>query len=453
MKKFLFLLGGLLSSWAITAQTLSEADAAILFTGEDINGSARYNALSGAFGALGGDYSAIDVNPAGLAVFKNSGFSASVGIRDTDISSSFYGNTIDNNDNYFDLNQIGGVFVFESGRSSDIKKFALGFNYSMSRDFQNNWFASGVPIDSQGNVIAPLTEVEDPDVLYPNFEGTDFQNSTRGRSDKFVLALASQPNDKLYIGAALNFYDIDFTQLTSYEEFNSDEDGNTLDIFAEDAYTILGNGVSFNVGLITKPTQETRFGIAYQSPTWYEVSQEQIVFDTAVFENGNLDPQTGNGSDAFVFDYNLTTPSKITGSFAYLFGREGLISIDYSYKDYKNIKLRPTNEFNVENQFFSDNLQGSSEFRVGAEWRIDNVSLRGGYRFEENPFRDAIDTDHISGYSLGLGFKFKGNTRLDLAYQTSNNTDIYNFVNASEAEAAALDINNDRITATLVFGL
>lgn len=453
MKKFLFLLGGLLSSWAITAQTLTEADAAILFSGEDINGTARFNAMSGAFGALGGDYSAIDINPAGLAVFKNSGVSASVGVRDTDITSSFYGNNVENNDNYLDINQVGAVFVFETGRSSDIKKFALGFNYSISKDFQNNWFASGLPVDGQGIPIAPLTEIEDPDVLFGNFEGTDFSNFTRGRNDKLTFALASQPNDKVYIGGAVNFYNIDFSQLTNYEEFNSDDNGNTLDILAEDTYTIIGNGVSFSLGLIAKPSQEVRLGVSYQSPTWYDISQEQVVFDTAVFENGDLISGTGNGSDVFVFDYTMTTPGKLTGSFAYLFGKEGLISFDYSYKDYKNIELRPTNTFSTDNQFFSDNLQGSSEFRVGAEWRLDNVSLRGGYRFEESPFRDAVDSDHISGYSLGIGFKFKGNTRFDLAYQTSNNTDIYNFVNAAGAEAADLDINNDRFTATLVIGL
>ena len=453
MKKLLFLLGGLLSSWAITAQTLTEADAAILFTGEDLNGSARYNAMSGAFGALGGDHSAIDVNPAGLAIFKNSGFSASIGVRDTDIESSFYGNGLVTNDNYFDLNQAGGVLVFDAGRRSDVKKIAIGFNYSMSRDFQNNWFASGIPVDGEGNVIAPLTDVVDPDVLFGNFEGTDFQSITNGRNDKLVIAIASQPNDKIYLGASVITYNIDFSQITSYEEFNSDDESNTLSVLAEDQYTIVGNGLSFNLGIIAKPTQEMRFGLSYQTPTWYDLSQEQIVFDTAVFENGDLDPETGIGSDAFVFDYKLTTPGKLTGSFAYLFGKEGLISVDYSYKDYDNLNLRPTRSFNPENAFFTDNLQGSSELRVGAEWRFDNVSLRGGYRFEESPFNDAIDSDHISGYSLGIGLKFKGNARLDLAYQSTSNTDVYNFVNAAGAEAAELDINNDRFTATLVIGL
>ena len=251
----------------------------------------------------------------------------------------------------------------------------------------------------------------------------------------------------------MNFYNVDFAQFTRYEEFNSDDADNTLDVLAEDSYTIVGNGVSFNVGLIAKPNQETRIGISYQSPTWYQVSQEQLVFDTVIFENGEQDPQSGLGSEAFVFDYNLTTPGKITGSFAYLFGKEGLISFDYTYKDFSNIKLRPTNEFSTENQFFGDNLQGTSEFRVGAEWRIDKISLRGGYRFEESPFQDALDTDHLSGYSVGVGIKFNRSSRLDLAYQSTNNTDVYNFVNSAAAEAANLDLTNDRFTATLVFGL
>ena len=66
MKKFLFLIGGLLSSVAINAQVISYSDAAILFSGDDNNGTARFNAMSGAFGALGGDLSGGDVNPAGL---------------------------------------------------------------------------------------------------------------------------------------------------------------------------------------------------------------------------------------------------------------------------------------------------------------------------------------------------------------------------------------------------
>jgi len=73
------------------------------------------------------------------------------------------------------------------------------------------------------------------------------------------------------------------------------------------------------------------------------------------------------------------------------------------------------------------------------------------YLFEESPFEDAIDTDHITGYSFGVGFKLNGGMKLDLAYQNRTNTDVYNFLNTDGADPVELDINNDKITATLVF--
>ena len=123
MKKVLFLLGGLLSSLAINAQVLSNSDVAILFSGEENNGTARFNAMGGAFGALGGDLSAGDINPAGLAIFKNSSFSTSLGLRSTDINANFSGTNTLNQDDYLNLTQGGGVFVFNSGRHSAPRKY------------------------------------------------------------------------------------------------------------------------------------------------------------------------------------------------------------------------------------------------------------------------------------------------------------------------------------------
>jgi len=444
MKKLLFLIGGILSSMAINAQVIDYNQAGILFSNEDTNGTARYNAMSGAFGALGGDMSAGDINPAGLAIFKNTQFSGSLGVNNTNTLSNFYGVGVENTTNNFDLTQLGGVLVFKGN-----SKIAIGFNYSISKDFENNWLAEGTAFDNNNDVIAPLTNFYDPDVIYPNHNGQAFSNFTDGTNKKFVLTLASQQSEKLYVGASLITYNLDYYQNTVTEEFNEDDSGNTFDVLAEEELFTRGSGVAFNVGLIAKPSQEVRLGLAYQSPTWYELSEELITYDDELFFNDEADGLAGSPSNN-IFDYRLITPSKLTGSFAYLFGREGLISFDYSYKNYKNITLRPNNEFTDENQDFNDGLQATSHFKVGGEWRIDNVSLRGGYSFEESPYQDAIDTDHITGYSLGLGFKFKGGTKLDIAYQNRENTDVYNF--SSGAEPVELNINNDRITATFVIG-
>ncbi len=446
MKKLLLLIGGILSSLTFNAQVINYIEAGVLFSNEDISGTARFNAMSGAFGALGGDLSAADINPAGLAVFKNTEFSGTLGVNYNSTLTNFYGTSVQNKTNNLDMTQFGGVLVINGNRQSSNGKIAFGFNYSKTNDFDNSWFARG------NSSFAPITDFYDPDAIYGIPNQQTFRNFTDGSNRKYAFTLASQVSDKIYIGASLVAYDLDFYQNTTTEELNEDSDGNTFDVRAQEDLLTLGSGISFNVGLIAKPSQEVRLGLAYQSPTWYNISESSIIFDDELYFNGQLEERPGPGSKSF-FDYTLVTPSKFTGSFAYLFGKDGLISFDYTYKNYQNITLGPSSEFAVENQIFNDFLSPTNQYKVGAEWRIDYVSLRGGYSFEESPYKDAIDSDNITGYSFGIGLKLKGGLKLDLAYQNSSNTDVYDFLNVDGADPVELDINNDRFTATLVIAL
>ena len=49
------------------SQVLSYSDQAVLFSSEDMLGTARYMGMSGAFGALGNDLTSIEINPAAVA--------------------------------------------------------------------------------------------------------------------------------------------------------------------------------------------------------------------------------------------------------------------------------------------------------------------------------------------------------------------------------------------------
>jgi len=109
------------------SQSLGYQDLALLFSKDNNTGTARFNAMSGAFGALGGDVSAIKINPAGASVFKNSLFSASVNLRNTDITSSYYGNNSTTQEEYFNFSQAGAVFVYKTYENSDWSKFAFSF--------------------------------------------------------------------------------------------------------------------------------------------------------------------------------------------------------------------------------------------------------------------------------------------------------------------------------------
>ena len=66
MKKLNLIFIGIFATSLINAQDISDA---IRYSQNEVQGTARFRALSGAFGALGGDMSAVNINPASSAVF------------------------------------------------------------------------------------------------------------------------------------------------------------------------------------------------------------------------------------------------------------------------------------------------------------------------------------------------------------------------------------------------
>jgi len=183
---------------------------------------------------------------------------------------------------------------------------------------------------------------------------------------------------------------------------------------------------------------------------WYTLSEEFVEYDVNIFENDintDFDFSGLNG-----YDYKLRTPSKLTGSFAYIFNKQGLISLDYIYKNYSNIKLSNAN-FTEENKTFNTDLESTGQLRIGTEWRFDAISIRGGYHIEKSPYKDAMDIEDLEGFSFGAGFKFKGG-KLDFSYQKSSNSTSYNvYAPDSPVNATDLDIDNSKITATLVLNI
>lgn len=448
MKNLLFFVA-LGAGYITYAQTLSYNDLGVLFTQEKIDGTARYNGMSGAFGSLGGDITAIESNPAGAAVFIKSEISFSVDFNGTDTKANYYGENIFSKSNNVKFAQTGGVFVFKSNYAANNEgwnKFAFAFNYSTANEYENFWFA-------QGNSNYP-TWTEDPNFENKQYlfsDGQYFQNSTDGRNNKYTFTAASQYNDNLYIGASLISYDVDYYQFIELEEDNYSFDGDFLEASMYQELLTYGNGFSFNFGIIGKPTKNLRLGFAYQSPVWYNLEETYLEYDTEVYYS-NVDQVYSDYSGVSNFSYSLRTPSKYTGSFAYIFDKSGLISLDYIYKNYSNIKLND-GPFNAENQSFQNDLNGVSEVRVGTEWRIKNASIRGGYHFEQSPYKNSISSDNKDGYSLGLGYNF-GPVKFDIAYQHDSYTAPYNFYpQYPEVNSAELEYKISKVTATLVFNM
>ena len=178
MKKLYFVVM-LCVAYLSNAQTLSYNDIGVLFSKENINGTARYNAMSGAFGALGGDLSAIETNPAGAAVFLKSEFAVSVNNRNIQTTANFYGDSSLTDNDYSNLSQAGGVFVFKTQNNSNWSNVAFGINYSIANNFDNFWVASG------NSGFAPISDIYDNDpVVYINSDGQYFENFSSGKNIK-----------------------------------------------------------------------------------------------------------------------------------------------------------------------------------------------------------------------------------------------------------------------------
>ena len=135
MKKILVSITILISGF-VSAQNLTDA---LRYSVEDLNGTARYRAMSGAFGALGGDFSAIGLNPAGSAVFSSSEIGFSLGNTSLKNKNTYFGKVSDNRSSDFNIGQFGFVFNIPNyNQNSDWKKFSLTFNYQNTKNFDAN---------------------------------------------------------------------------------------------------------------------------------------------------------------------------------------------------------------------------------------------------------------------------------------------------------------------------
>ncbi|WP_461532362.1 OmpP1/FadL family transporter [Sinomicrobium sp.] len=499
MKKVLITLAALGVATQIQAQTINDV---LRFGSENIQGTARYQSMSGAFGALGGDLSALNNNPAGSAVFNNGMLTISGNSYNTKNKTGYFGNYTNTDASDFDLNQLGGVLVFHNNSGSDWKKISLAFNFEKTNNFENEFIASGTSdqsIDRYFMSFANGTPLGDLGVFDDEFMGdayldigsaygfgtqqaflgyyggifdpvdTDdnnteyvsnvpggsvnqyFLQSTTGYNNKFTVNVAGQYTENFYVGASLNFHDVQYEKYTQLDEDGYSSPAMEFITFDNLLFT-QGSAFSFSLGGIARVGEMVRLGLSYQSPTWYNLNDEL----SQRMETSNEDSRLAEIDLNYVNvleDYKIQIPSKYTGSVALIFGQQGLISLDYSYQDMSNAKLKPTSvpAYQTENQYISNNLQAVSTVRLGGEYRINHFSLRGGYRYEQSPYDSDMIGD-LNGYSVGLGYDF-GSTRIDATfgqYMRDYKSPLYE---QGLTNTADIDSKNTNVTLSLTFNL
>lgn len=444
--------------------------------------------MGGAFGALGGDISAISVNPGGLGVFRSSEIMFSPGLTYDQTNTHYISNSTEDNIYQFGLNSLGFVASYDL-ENSDTRWVNANFSvaYNKMNDFNSNaimrdenvfslleeyvysannneWspfyhelFWQSFIIDTVANYPLP-TEYRSYITDTINYDPAAFSINqqktlrTEGSTGEVVVAFGANYAHKLYVGASIGIYRLDYKEYSSHYEY---ENANTMDINNFDYFQLneisktTGTGFSLKVGAIYKPIDFLRIGFSYHLPTFYNL---QETFYTSIEE-----PVFGKtSSDKNKYSYKLTTPPKLNASIGFQIAKIALIDVDYEFVNYSNMKLDDDdNSPDVvnDNEAIKNLYKKTHNFRAGAEVRFNSIYLRGGFKYNTSQFTDVTlnsDNDYYS-ISGGIGYRQK-NFYLDFGMQQLS-MDKYYGVLSGNPDIDIASINQTKNNFALTFGV
>ncbi|MEG1543269.1 MAG: outer membrane protein transport protein [Tannerellaceae bacterium] len=482
MKKIacLFAVAFLLSGTAAFAQ--GEMDA-YKFSQTELNGTARYLSMGGAFGALGGDISSMTSNPAGLGVYRSSEVVTTISLSGINTSSNLNGSSMSESKTKFSFDNIAYVGYFPTGNDTGIKGWNIGIAYNRTKNFNRNYTVSGSQGASLANYVADksygihvddLTLVKDKYDPYNNtdlggnwlsilgFEGGYFETypdatsdyhsalgewvnnkwvdsspkssrlnvNEKGSVDKYDFSFATNISDLVFLGATFAVTDLNYSYLSKYDEDFGGKDR----LYLDNGLTTDGTGYSFNIGAIVRPVEFLRVGVAYNSPTWYKMT-DYYHAEAGTYITGLTPP----GLDAVTPDYQysesqLRTPDKWIFSAAAILGQSALLSVDYELSNYKSMRLYDNNgnAFIYENDYIKTDFGLERMLKVGAEVKVTpQFAVRAGGAWQTSSVKSHLKDGSMevftagtipnytvdkgsSYYSVGLGYRFTPNFYADL---------------------------------------
>ncbi len=355
----------------------------------------------------------------------------------------------------------------------------MGDGYSPYRDVDLIWGSNYNPYDNapwmsvlayNSLIINNGQENSNGQISFQGLMGdgttgsANFDIREKGHVDEYNITFGGNIYNTLYWGLGFGITDVDYTQWSYYGERLSNAylsvrtDEGPKDLYYKDvpgtaSYGLTnylhssGSGFNVKFGLILKPINEFRIGIAVHTPTWYSMTDTYWgAIDYNMLPNNGLlapngehykneaDNVVANDSYDNFHDYHLRTPWRIMVGAAGVIGGKAIISADYEYRG-TNMQLSDVN--NNEYVDVSDEIKtyykGVNIFRVGAEYRVTpQLSLRAGYSYESSPVKQWVANDGeniqfagtIPSYSFnkatqyitaGLGYRV-GRFAIDLAY-------------------------------------
>ena len=479
------------------------------------NGTARNLAIGGAMGSLGGDITANYVNPAGLGNYKTGEIVLTPGLNFFNNKSNYRDTKFNNKNNNFGIGPIGIVFGTANNynpKTSQAFSIAVtqtanynntlqykGYNNfsSFSEQWSEEVSKSGLSFDEiradpsyvYGSAPALETYLVDtfrtngnllvkslPEFILESNRALQQQKTieTTGGMYEIALGYAVNKNDKWLFGGSLGIPIVNYNNTTTFRE--SDTSGITNNKFNNfeyiDQYSTRGAGINLKMGLIYKPKDYIRLGLAMHTPTYMFSLTDQRTTDL------NTDTEDYNGkssASSTLFTnqpgeskYSMLTPWKFLVSGSYVFrevenvkNQKGFITADIEYVTHKSSSFYSANEgptsdekqyYNSLNNVIRNEYKGNFNFRVGGELKFNVLMARLGFAYYTNPYKDAALKANRKLFSGGLGYRHKG-FFIDLTYIYSINKDV-DFAYRLEDKSntfASLDTRRGNIVASVGF--
>ncbi|MGI4750866.1 MAG: OmpP1/FadL family transporter [Janthinobacterium lividum] len=432
---------------------------AFRFSQTQTGATSRIKAIGGASTAVGGDLSSVSGNPAGLGFFTKSELSITPEFDNANVQGSYFGQTTNSTKNQINLNNASVVFYnrLSTPRGRDKTKGWLSFNLGASYNRTNNFYRTenyagtnpGGTISNfyaqeankeysqYGNNVDGTLQawaysqylIDDPTANHFQSNVNSVNNRqantviTSGGQSELSLAGGANYSNKLYLGFGIGITDLRYNSTRIFNETGTSlipiNSVATTAAYNSQYYqdqATTGTGFNAKVGFIYKPVEAVRIGATFTTPTWMTVADSYVEGLQTTYPAYTTTLTNSSNPGDYDLTYNLRTPMKVSGGVAVFVGKYGFISGDVEYVDYKGMHLSGGDNFNfsADNSDFATIYKSTVNARIGAEAKVDDLFLRGGFNYQGNP-QVGIGSP-VKTSSAGIGYRF-GKYYIDATYQ------------------------------------
>lgn len=488
MRKIALLIAACATCLHMAAQNQTAYDA-LLASSSELNGTARFMAVGGALGAIGGDASTIFYNPAGIGIYRSSELTLSINVdwANTTLSDMSNPHAAYNTHTNFNLQHAAYVGTWNFEKEKGLLNFNFGIAYNQAKKFSREGYYHGNQPHSYTQWIAGMTDGIGVDYLSraknkhgynPAYDNSDipwgsvlaydsyltdlkytdkndiYQSlydwnggknvnkyihfQEEGVANDFAISFAGNISNILYWGMTFECdYGYYSRRTTMQERF---DDGSVYSLHTK--YGFESVGFTYKIGLIARPTNWLRIGASFHTPTVFSYKDHSnAICDFEVYDVGGVN-RWGTTETPYVMEgsTNLTGPLKAMASLGFVLGQYGFVGIDY---EYENTSAINGNDDHIKD-FYRSVLQDRHTIRAGIEVKpLEGLALRvgGGYSLPSTPkdmyrvpfWEDTrVDTEYYNetasyNVTAGIGYRV-GRHAIDLAYVWQVNTaDYYSY--------------------------